>query len=82
MNFSLEKSGAMKKSDLDSKDVFILDTKSELFVWIGRQTSLTEKQNAMTYAHNYLMKTDHPLVPVSCLKEGSNMKAFEMAIAA
>ncbi|GFR74010.1 gelsolin [Elysia marginata] len=83
MNFSLEKSGSsIQKSDLDTKDVFILDAKDELFVWIGKKTSLSEKRNAMSYAHTYLQSTDHPLVPVSCLKEGSHVKAFETAIAA
>ncbi|KAK3734474.1 hypothetical protein RRG08_029149 [Elysia crispata] len=82
MNFSLEKAGSIKKSDLDTKDVFILDAKSELFVWIGKKTSMSEKKNAMSYAHTYLQSTDHPLVPISCLKEGSHVRAFEMAIAA
>jgi len=33
------------------QDVFILDTKDEVFVWIGKQTSTNERRNAMTYAH-------------------------------
>lgn len=82
MNFSLEKAGSINKSDFDTKDVFIFDTKSEVFVWIGKQTSESEKKNAMAYAHSYLQKTDHPLVPVSCLKEGSRARAFETALAA
>jgi len=87
MKFSLEKKGSMGKGDLDSKDVFILDTKIELFVWIGKQTSVSEKKNAMSYAHSYLQKTDHPLIPVSCLNEAnrfrnSTMISFETAIAA
>ena len=31
---------------------------------------------------NYLMKTDHPFVPVSCVKEHSRSRAFEVALAA
>ncbi|KAK7496122.1 hypothetical protein BaRGS_00012532, partial [Batillaria attramentaria] len=82
MSFTLEKAGTVRKGDFDSQDVFIFDTKSELFVWIGKGTTMAERKNAMTYAHNYLMKTDHPLVPVSCLSEGRKMAAFETALAA
>uniref|UniRef100_A0A2C9LNQ3 Actin-modulator n=2 Tax=Biomphalaria TaxID=6525 RepID=A0A2C9LNQ3_BIOGL len=82
LNFSKEKSGVVRRSDFDTKDVFILDTKSEVFVWIGKETTVSEKKNALSYAHLYLQKTDHPLVPVSCLSEGRVVKAFEAAIAA
>jgi hypothetical protein len=33
------------------QDVFILDTKKEVFVWIGHGTTTNERKNAMTYAH-------------------------------
>lgn len=33
------------------QDVFIFDTKEELFVWIGKGTTPAERKNAMTYAH-------------------------------
>ncbi|XP_059150418.1 gelsolin-like protein 2 [Physella acuta] len=82
MTFKTEKKGSISKSDLDSKDVFILDTKSSLFVWVGSDTSAGEKKNAMQYAHEYLQKTDHPLVSVTCLKEGQESKDFRTAIAA
>ncbi|XP_012939160.1 gelsolin-like protein 2 [Aplysia californica] len=82
MSFSLEKKGKMAKTDLDSNDVFILDTKLEVFVWIGKKTSHNEKKNAMAYAHKYLQESDHPLVSVSCLPEGRVVKAFESALAA
>ncbi|XP_041350061.1 gelsolin-like protein 2 isoform X2 [Gigantopelta aegis] len=82
LQFFLEKEGSVTKGDFDSKDVFIYDTKQELFVWIGKQTSSTEKKNAMAYAHKYLMKSDHPLVPVSCLKEDRPSREFISALAA
>lgn len=83
MTMKEEKRGKIAKKDFDPKDVFILDTKDEVFVWIGRQTSLNEKKNAMAYAHNYLMKTDHQLVPITCVpEEHSRNRAFQMAIAA
>jgi hypothetical protein len=33
------------------KDVFLLDTKKSLFVWIGKGASEAERRNAMGYAH-------------------------------
>lgn len=70
------------KSDFKEEDVFILDTKKDVFVWVGRRASANEKKNAMTYAHNYLMKTSHPLIPVTCLKSGKENKEFISALAA
>lgn len=33
------------------KDVFIFDTKQELFVWVGNHTTHEERKNALIYAH-------------------------------
>ena len=33
------------------QDVFIVDTKKALIVWIGQETTAAERKNAMTYAH-------------------------------
>ncbi|KAL4226173.1 hypothetical protein ACF0H5_014159 [Mactra antiquata] len=83
LSYNLEKKGDVSTSDLDTKDVFILDTKKELFVWIGKGTSETERRNAMSYAHSFLSKSDHPYVPISCVAEGGRQdKSFQMAIAA
>ncbi|BFZ08113.1 hypothetical protein BsWGS_11152 [Bradybaena similaris] len=82
MTFKVEKKGSVSQRDLDSKDVFILDTKKSLFVWVGNGTSHGEKKNALQYAHEYLMKTNHSLIPVTCLKEGQKNQEFLAAIAA
>jgi len=82
MTVKIEKKGKVSKSDLDSQDVFILDAKKSLYVWVGNGTSHGEKKNAMQYAHQYLMKTDHPLISVSCIEEGNETKDFLCAIAA
>ncbi|XP_060552733.1 gelsolin-like protein 2 [Ruditapes philippinarum] len=83
LNYKLEKKGDVSMGDFDTKDVFLLDTKKSLFVWIGKGASEAERRNAMGYAHNFLQKTNHPLVPVCCLAEGGRQDAqFQMAIAA
>jgi len=76
------KRGTIHKSDFDTNDVFILDVGNQCFVWVGQGASPTEKQNGLGYAHNHLMKTSHPLVPIVVIKEGQNNKAFTAAVAA
>src|SRR3990167_10702993 len=44
LNFTLEKTGDVKKTDLDSNDAFILDNGAEVFVWIGKRASRDEKK--------------------------------------
>ena len=33
------------------QDVFVCDTKDEVFVWVGGEASTEEKRNCMRYAH-------------------------------
>ncbi|XP_071953140.1 gelsolin-like protein 1 [Antedon mediterranea] len=79
LEFTTIATGQFQKSMLDRQDVYIIDTGSELFVWVGSGASPDEKKNGMTYAHNYLMKTDHPLIPVTVVKEGQESAAFNKA---
>ncbi|XP_046844533.1 gelsolin-like protein 2 [Xenia sp. Carnegie-2017] len=74
---TLVSEGSIPKDQLRSEDVFIADTGKELFVWVGRGASEGEKKNGLTYAHNYLMKTQHPLIPVTVLKEGDENEVFQ-----
>ncbi|XP_071829544.1 gelsolin-like protein 2 [Apostichopus japonicus] len=76
LTFSNEGEGEIMKSGLDSSDVFIIDTGKDCFVWIGSGASREEKQNSMAYAHKYLSGTQHPLVPVTVVKEGKETKAL------
>lgn len=76
------KTGAIKKDDLDSNDVFILDVGNQCFVWVGSKASPAEKQNGLGYAHKHLMTTPHPLVPITVIKEGQPSSAFSSALAA
>ena len=72
----IQESQKLDKGNLDSKDVFIVDTGKGCFVWIGSGASENEKKNGLTYAHNYMMKSMHPFVPVTCLKEGQETGQF------
>jgi len=76
------KKGRVGKADFDSHDVFILDVGNECFVWVGQNASPDEKKNGLGYAHQHLMTTSHPLIPISVIKEGQHSKSFTAAIAA
>lgn len=82
LKFNLEKEGSISKSDLDSKDVFVIDTKKMLYVWIGKESSPSEKKNAMGYAHKYLQSKQNSCIPISCCKEGTKNRQIELAFAA
>lgn len=51
METSLVAEGEFSRGQLDSSDVFVVDTGKELFVWVGSGASDDEKKNAMPYAH-------------------------------
>lgn len=76
------KEGSVSQSDMDTQDVFILDTGKHCFVWIGNGASPEEKKNGFGYAHQHLMKTGHPFVPVVVVKEGQKNAEFHAALAA
>lgn len=76
------KTGNVSKADLTKDDVFIIDAGDNCFVYIGSRASKGESQNGLSYAHKYLMGTDHKLAPITVIKEGQHNKEFESAIAA
>jgi len=72
----------VKRSQLDSNDVFILDTGAEVFAWIGRKASVDEKKKAMQFAQDYLVKFKRPLfIPIARILEGGENEVFESAFA-
>lgn len=82
LSFEQVKTGDITADDFQSGDVFILDCGDNCFVWVGASASPSEKQNAMGYAHNHLMKSSHALVPITVIKEGQHNSDFQAAIGA
>ena len=71
MKFTLEKTGNLSKSDLDTNDAFILDNGAEIFAWIGKKASKNERKLAMQYAQQYLQDNNRPaFLPISRVIEG------------
>ncbi|KAJ3071139.1 hypothetical protein HDU98_005787 [Podochytrium sp. JEL0797] len=79
------KASAIKKSQLDSNDVFICDDGSHVFVWIGRKSDAAERKNAMKFASDYLAAHHRPLtIPITRIMEGTESQSvsFNAAFAA
>jgi len=72
----------VKRNQLDSNDVFILDTGAEVFAWIGKGASVEEKKKAMSFAQQYLTKYNRPLfISIARVLEGGENEVFEAAFA-
>jgi gelsolin len=80
MEFKEEARGNISLSMLDTKDVFIVDAGSEVFIWIGNKSDVKEKTKAFQYAMNYVKKTGKPsYIPITRVVEGNehaNFKSF------
>ena len=46
-------SSSLSKSMLNPSDVFLLDSGWAIYVWIGSSSDLSEKLNAITWAHTF-----------------------------
>jgi hypothetical protein len=70
--------GKLSPDLLDSKDAFILYAASSgLFVWIGKGCTINERQNAMKWASEYLVREGRPKwVQVVRVLEGNEPSLF------
>jgi len=83
MTFQQVATGAQcKKSMLDSNDVFILDTGSEVIAWIGKGASADEKKHALGFAQDYLVKYNRPsYLPICRVLEGAENAVLKANLA-
>lgn len=67
----------IKRSMLNSDDVFIFDVGCEIFVFIGKNASKAEKGGGMDYANKYCkIKGRSHNLPVTQIMEGSSNETF------
>lgn len=57
-SFKVEEIDNFDQSDLNDEDVFLLDTYTQLFVWIGSQSTQEEKTKAMEFAQRFITEAD------------------------
>lgn len=68
----------IKRSLLDSSDVFILNTGAQVFAWVGKKASVGEKKKALQFAQEYVSKSGLPVqTPVARILEGGENEVFE-----
>lgn len=79
LSFELVAKNSLPKRAISDGDVYFIDTGSQLFVYIGKQCSKGEKQNAMSYAHNYLKHTRHRYIPVTVVGSSQESEELEQA---
>jgi gelsolin len=78
LSLTVEAEGSFSKNQLDSNDVFIVDTDGYLFVWIGSGTTANEKKNAFQYANHYIQNENKAFhIPVARVVEGAHNPAFD-----
>jgi gelsolin len=79
-----EEPDEISRDDFDSSGVFVLDCGDSCIVWVGGDVEVKAemKKNGMAIAHNHLMKTGHPLIPITIVREDQSSSEFEAAIAA
>ncbi|KAG1701627.1 hypothetical protein DVH05_010931 [Phytophthora capsici] len=53
-------SGVLTKDILKTEDVFVIDVGNEVFVWVGKTASESERKNALSVAVHYLKKEGRP----------------------
>eukprot|EP00178_Gracilaria_changii_P000534 TRINITY_DN10658_c0_g1_i1.p2 TRINITY_DN10658_c0_g1~~TRINITY_DN10658_c0_g1_i1.p2 ORF type:complete len:204 (-),score=39.44 TRINITY_DN10658_c0_g1_i1:38-574(-) len=71
---------SIKRSLLNSDDVFVFDTGVEVFAWVGKGASPNEKKFAMQYAQDYITKNNRPAwLPICRILEGGENEIFENA---
>lgn len=70
--------GKLKRDMLDTKDAFILDADTEIFVWIGKGATAEEKKKSMTFGNDYLTKNSRPAwTPLTRVVEGAEASSFK-----
>jgi len=67
----------LSKDKLQSGNVYIINTGSHVFCWVGGEASIDERKNGLPYACNYINKTETPWLPISVVAEGKENQKFK-----
>jgi len=67
------------QNDLNDEDVFLLDTYTQLFVWIGTQSTQEEKDKAVQFAQRFIQEADDGRekdIPIIVVHAGAEPSLF------
>merc|ERR1711991_1158835 len=77
LSFSKIADAPLSKDMLESDDAFIVDSGTEVFVWIGTGASYGERYKAMPHAMTYLETQNRPAyLPITRLVQGGETASF------
>jgi len=69
--------GSIKKELLKEDDVFIFDTVSTVWVWVGSKANAAEKKHALGFAQSYLTQNKRPaFTPIVRIFSGGENETF------
>jgi len=75
--FEMEAVFDFSQADLEEEDVYLLDSHTSIFVWIGKQANDEEKKLALETAQVYLSKQGYPPdTPIVTVPSGSEPNIF------
>jgi hypothetical protein len=75
---SVDISGGLSSQLLDPNDCFILDCETEIFVWVGKESTEQEKAAAMANAQDFLSSMGRPSwTPITKLGQGCESALFK-----
>jgi hypothetical protein len=70
--------GRLEKTNLDTNDVFLVDTGTEVYCWIGKGANKEERKKGMEHAAEYLKTAGRPSwTPLTRVVEGSETPVFK-----
>ncbi|XP_024981262.1 villin-1 isoform X1 [Cynara cardunculus var. scolymus] len=76
--FTQNGSGRLKRSMLESIKCYMLDGDFQIFVWMGRTTSITERKTSISAAEDFLRAQGRPInTHLAFLTEGSETSIFK-----
>jgi hypothetical protein len=60
LEFKKEGEGKLNFASLDTNDVFLVDSGSTVFIWVGKGASKEERKNGMKFGTDYLSQNGRP----------------------
>jgi villin 1/advillin len=60
LQFTQEQEGTLNYAKLDTNDVFLVDSGTSCFIWVGKGASKEERKNGMKYGTDYLAQNNRP----------------------
>jgi len=70
--------GKLSPNSLKTEDVFIVDSGYEIFVWVGKKSTVNEMKSGLQCAQTYLNQSGRPAyLPITKVVEGAHVPTFD-----